>query len=106
MVLDGDDVLWALTADGLGWFSDGSWHFPDESPYRGSVIRCIGVDAGGSLLIADEEAVRRKSGDGWKIVVAREDLPGRDVLDVTEGAGGRLWVVTDRAIAIAPAGDG
>jgi hypothetical protein len=103
LAMDGDDVLWALTADGLGWFEDESWHFPDRSPYRGTVVTCIGVDGAGSLLIADEEAVRRKEGDDWNLVIALEDLPGRDVLDVTDGADGRMWIVTDKAIAIGPA---
>jgi hypothetical protein len=104
MAKDGDDLIWALTADGLGWFEDESWHFPDASPYRGEVISCIGVDGSGNLLIADAEAVRLKVGESWKMVIALEDLPGRSVLDVGEGAHGRLWVVTDRAIAIEPAG--
>jgi len=103
LAVDGEDVLWVLTADGLGWFEEGSWRFPDASPYRGNVVSCIGVDADGSLLIADEEAVRRKKGDEWDLVIALEDLPGHSVLDVTSGAGGRLWVVTDQAIAIGPA---
>ncbi len=104
LAVDGDEILWALTADGLGWFEDGSWHFPDTSPYRDTVVSCIGVDGDGALLIADEEAVRRKDGDDWNLVIALEDLPGRDVLDVTDGASGRLWIVTDKAIAIGPAG--
>ncbi|MBW2260893.1 MAG: hypothetical protein JRG91_02885 [Deltaproteobacteria bacterium] len=102
IAVDGDDLVWVLTADGLGWFEDGRWHFPDASPYRGTVVSCIGVTGDGSLLIADEEAVRRKEGDDWNLVIALEDLPGRNVLDVTDGAHGRLWIVTDKAIAIGP----
>jgi hypothetical protein len=102
LAVDGEEKLWVLTADGLGWFEDGDWRFPDRYPYRDNVISLIGVDEGGNLVLADEEAVRRRSGDDWEVVIALEDLPGVEVLDATEGADGRLWVVTDRAIAIEP----
>ncbi len=102
MVVDGEGKIWAQTVDGIGWFGDGAWRFPTEYPYRGTIISCLGVDGSGNVVIVDDEAVRRKNGDDWEIVVLREDLPGRDILDVATGAKGRLWIVTDRAIAIAP----
>jgi len=104
MAVDGEGKVWAITVDGIGWFEDGAWRFPTEYPYRGTIVSCLGVTSAGEIVIVDEEAVRRHAGGKWAIVVLREDLPGRDVLDVTGGAKDRLWIVTDRAIAVAPKG--
>lgn len=102
LVVDETGKVWALTVDGLGWFMDGDWKFPDEPPFRGGIIDALGLDASDRLLIADQEAIYRKVGMDWTVVVARKDLPGMEVLDVEAGAQGRLWVVTERAIAISP----
>lgn len=104
MVVDEEGRIWALTVDGLGWFEEGSWRFPHDPPYRGGIISCLGLDAQGRLLLADQEAVRRHEDGRFDVVIPLADLPGMEVLDVTAGAEDDLWVVTERAVTILPGG--
>lgn len=89
-----DGSIWAGTAAGLATYRQGEWTTPVGAP-RG-LIRCIGQDRDGNILVGLEEGIYISSGNAF-VLLTQGDIYMRNPNAFLLDQAGLLWVAMNGA---------
>jgi len=100
---DAEGTIWAGTDDGIGRFSDGSWHAVPVGTHAGAQIASsILATSDGSIWVAGQtpEAGASRLKDGvWRHFSDSDGLASGDVWSIVEAEDGSVWFGTAHGVS-------